>query len=302
MSGEFLGGKMQLDGERAKKSIETIASRLDLSNEKTAQGIIDVVNDHMVRALRVMSVQRGKDPKEYILVSFGGAGGLHVCALADALEMTRALVPVNAGVLSALGMVAAQPVRDRSRSINQIISHCDIEEIKSSFEDLVAQAREELLASHYSENQSESSESLQNSRSVETQLSVDVRYKGQSNTLNLVWKSDLAKLQQLFHESHESSYGHRMSIDVELVNLRVRLTGEAPSFKLPEWPAAEKSLPRQTVVAGFNKPVPVYQRSLLQQEQALSGPALIVEITSTTWIDEGWTAKVDRFGSLLLSK
>ncbi len=100
---------------------------------EAATGIIDVVNDHMVRALRVMSVQRGEDPKDYTLVSFGGAGGLHVCALADALQMKRALVPANAGVLSALGMLAAEPSRERSLTINLLLKDCNMADIEVQF-------------------------------------------------------------------------------------------------------------------------------------------------------------------------
>lgn len=302
MPGEFLGGKMQLDVECAQQSIEHIASQLNLSNEQAAQGIIDVVNDHMVRALRVMSVQRGEDPEDYTLVSFGGAGGLHVCALADALEMKRALVPINAGVLSALGMVSAQPVRDHSRSINQLISSCNAEAVNHAFEELVHHSKEELLLSHNSDDKREHSGVSESSESIEIQLSVDVRYKGQSNALNISWENDLTRLQQLFHEAHENNYGHSMSIDVELVNLRVRLIGEAPLFKLPTWSNTKEQLLHKTRVAGFNKPVPVYQRALLQQGQAYSGPAVVVEVTSTTWVDKSWKVSVDSIGNLLLTK
>ena len=129
---------MLLDKTAATKVVQTIADALStdeepMTVEQAAHGIIEVVNDHMVRALRVMSVQRGEDPKDYTLVSFGGAGGLHVCALAEELEMTKALVPVNAGVLSALGMLAAQPSRERSRTINRLLSNCELAEINKQF-------------------------------------------------------------------------------------------------------------------------------------------------------------------------
>ena len=140
----FLGGDMQLDKAAAIEAVSTIAEPLGLSNEKAARGIIDVVNDHMVRALRVMSVERGEDPKDFTLVSFGGAGGLHVCALAEELEMSKALVPVNAGVLSALGMLAAEASRERSRTINKLLKDCDAESIDKLFEELVDHAVAEL--------------------------------------------------------------------------------------------------------------------------------------------------------------
>jgi len=129
----FLGGNMQLDKVAAIAAVNSVAEPLGLSVEQAAEGIIAVVNDHMVRALRVMSVERGEDPKDFTLVSFGGAGGLHVCALAEELEMSKALVPVNAGVLSALGMLAADASRERSRTINKRLKDCDADNIEQSF-------------------------------------------------------------------------------------------------------------------------------------------------------------------------
>ncbi len=142
----FLGGNMQLEKGAAIDALKTIAEPLGLSIEQSAKGIIDIVNDHMVRALRVMSVERGEDPKDFTLVSFGGAGGLHVCALAEELEMKNALVPVNAGVLSAVGMLAAEASRERSRTINQRIKDCKAESIEKIFAELVDHAIKELAS------------------------------------------------------------------------------------------------------------------------------------------------------------
>ena len=283
----FLGGRMILDKEKSERAISGVANNLGMNLFEAATGIIEVVNDHMVRALRVMSVQRGEDPKDYTLVSFGGAGGLHVCALADALQMQRALVPANAGVLSALGMLAAEPSRERSITIKQLLKDCNTTDINTQFKQLHRIAAEEL-----SEIAGESD--------MKAQYSVDLRYQGQSYTLNLLWDSP-EDLEYAFHELHESQYGHRMDIDVELVNLRLRLLGEKPAFDLPEWQLAAEPQERFTTAYGFDEPVIVLERDALRVEQCIDGPALITEATSTTWIDKGWRARVDRWGNVILS-
>ena len=286
----FLGGGMSLDKTAASAAVKTLADKLNMDIEQAAQGVIDVVNDHMVRALRVMSVQRGEDPKDYTLVSFGGAGGLHVCALADALEMRRALVPINAGVLSALGMLAAQPSRERSRTINQCLHECEEQMLQQGFDQLHQLAEKELRE-------------LVNDQKISAHYSVDCRYKGQSHPLNLSWQSDdsLLDLEQAFHQAHEKTYGHQLAVQVELVNLRVQLNGEKPDFKLPEWQCEPQQKMEQVQLVGVEQSVSVYQRQQLQMGQCIQGPALIVEMTSTTWLDEGWSAEVDRVGNLMLT-
>jgi N-methylhydantoinase A len=304
----FLGGKMQLDKDAAFIAVQTIADALSIdpgsseapasvvSAEQAAQGIIDVVNDHMVRALRVMSVERGEDPKDFTLVSFGGAGGLHVCALAEELEMTKALVPVNAGVLSALGMLAADASRERSRTINKCVKDCDVESIEKIFEELVAQAKEELNPEGIP-----SFRRMPESTPIDTRLTVDVRYQGQSNTLNLPWQG-LQTIEQAFHQKHEDSYGHWLDIDVELVNVRVRVVEEREVFVLPEWSASEENKQAFTTMAGIDEDVAVIDRSGLEVGQRIFGPALIVETSSTTWLAEGWCGEVDGVGNMRLVK
>jgi len=296
LPGAFLGGRMQLDKARAEQAVGEIASRLGLTVEQAAQGIIDVVNDHMVRALRVMSVQRGEDPKEYALVSFGGAGGLHVCALAEALGMRRAIVPVYAGVLSALGMLAAEPVRERSRSINMLLSASNEHTLAQSFAELVKLARQEFIND---DSRSDKMNAPSRPDNILTHLSIDARYRGQSNTINLGWKN-LAILAEGFHLAHEQQYGHRINTDIELVNLRVRASIQQPALKLPVWKPTEALREAFTDMPGAAEPVPVINRAALSVAQKINGPALITETSSTTWLAEGWSAEVCETGNLLL--
>jgi N-methylhydantoinase A len=286
----FLGGSMSLDKDAAFAAVKTIADALSsdakkLTVEQAAQGIVDVVNDHMVRALRVMSVERGEDPKDFTLVSFGGAGGLHVCALAEELEMRQALVPVNAGVLSALGMLAAESSRERSRTISKCLQDCDADSIEQLFDELLVYAIQELGAA---------------AKDISTSLSVDVRYRGQSHALNLPW-TGLQDIAQAFHAKHEDSYGHRLAMAIELVNLRVRAIEQRQSFVIPAWQPTAASVITFTSMPGFIEPVAVIDRAGLTAGQRLKGPALITESSATTWLAPGWGAEVDNVGNLLFT-
>jgi N-methylhydantoinase A len=283
----FLGGQMPLDQEKSKRALASIADALGMDIFEAATGIIEVVNDHMVRALRVMSVQRGEDPRDYTLVSFGGAGGLHVCALAEALQMRRALVPVNGGVLSALGMLAAEPSRERSLTIRLLLKDCNSVDIEDQFRQIHQLAEQELRE-------------IAGDCDIHAQYSVDLCYLGQSYTLNLLWDAP-DELEYAFHELHQSQYGHRMNIDVELVNLRLRLLGERSAFDLPEWHASTDKDISTARVYGCDEPVSVFARDSLSTGQTIDGPALITELTSTTWVDQGWQARIDRWGNILLN-
>ncbi|MCK4675228.1 MAG: hydantoinase/oxoprolinase family protein [Gammaproteobacteria bacterium] len=308
----FLGGNMQLDKAAALTAVQIIADKLStdeklVSVEQAAQGIIDVVNDHMVRALRVMSVERGEDPKDFTLVSFGGAGGLHVCALAAELEMTKALVPVNAGVLSALGMLAADASRERSRTINKLLKNCNAENIQQSFAELLNHAKQELSSSSHSAPANDHSEAnsegsfASKPEGIKTTLSIDVRYQGQSHALNLPW-SGLQNIEQVFHQKHKDSYGHQLDIDIELVNVRVRVIEQRQSFILPGWQSTEKLSKEFTTMPGIEEPVPVVNRAALKVGQKITGPALITETSSTTWLAKDWSIEVDRVGNMIMDQ
>ena len=298
----FLGGNMQLEKGAAIKAVKTLADELStidnsVSVEQAAQGIIDVVNDHMVRALRVMSVERGEDPKDYTLVSFGGAGGLHVCSLAEDMEMTKALVPVNAGVLSALGMLVADASRERSRSINKRLVECDPKNIETIFEQLIERAKEELFST---ERHSEDREEL-SAAAIQINLTVDVRYLGQSHAINLPWNG-LHHMEQAFHKKHEANYGHRLDMDIELVNMRVCVIEPRQSFEFSGWLTTKEHKEQYVSLPNIENPVAVINRDSLTIGQKVNGPALIIETSSTTWLAESWTLLVDKVGNLSLEK
>jgi N-methylhydantoinase A len=245
----------------------------------------------MAQALRVISVQRGIDPRPYMLVSFGGAGGLHVCALADALGMRRALVPIHAGVLSALGMLAAPRSRQLSRTLTGVLADFSEDELTQKLQILAAGGTQELIAEGVAV------------ADIETDFSLDLRYQGQSYTLNLPWQG-LTATSSVFHTAHEQRYGHRLDVTVELVNLRCGLRASPPQMQLPLLAdgVVESREPSLASLAGVGDPVPVWARSALCAGQVFAGPALVTETVATTWLPAGWCCRVDQLGNLLLQR
>jgi N-methylhydantoinase A len=285
----FLGGAMQLDVAAARQAVARLAARMGVAIEAAAAGVVAIANEHMAQALRVISVQRGVDPRNFVLVSFGGAGGLHVCALAEALGMARALVPVHAGVLSAFGMLVAPPSRQLSHTLNGVLEAVGAAAIEAALQTLAAQGRAELL-----------SEGV-DAAAIATTYSLDLRYQGQSYTLNLSWQG-LADTRAAFESLHARRYGHRLDAPVELVTVRCGLQGRALDVQLPPLAAGSGAEPRQTAVAGHARPVPVHARSELRAGQRFAGPALVTETVATTWLPAGWSCTVDEVGNLLLER
>ena len=287
----FLGGAMTLDPKAAERAVATIAEPLGLPVATAAQGIIDIANEHMAQALRVISVQRGVDPRDHVLVSFGGAGGLHVCALAEALGMKQALVPIHAGVLSALGMLAAPRARQLSHTLAGALAGFEEAFLEGQLQALADKGREALVAEGIP------------AAEVETGFSLDLRYQGQSYTLNLAWQG-LEPTRQAFHAAHEQRYGHRLQAAVELVNIRCNLHGRPPAITLPEVGAAATggTVPRHEQLAGNATQVTVWIRENLPVGQKLHGPALITETVATTYIASGWSCHRDNTGNLLLKR
>lgn len=290
-----LAGKLRLDTTAAADAMQTLANDLDLSLEETALAVIKLANEHMAQALRVISVQRGIDVSNYSLCSFGGAGGLHVCALAEALAIKQAIVPVHAGVLSALGMLAAKQRLDRSMTLAAPLNRLSIADINQHFDTLTAAALAEAGLGPASDG-------------LKLEYSLDLRYQGQSYSLNSAWLQSLEKQTEQFHNQHAGRYGHQLDLPIELVNLRVQLIAETAGLHLAKQvqPSdvnglAENFNPEANgEVYGVSGPVPIWQRDQLSAGQQLSGPAIISDQTGTTWLAPNWRCEVDSYGNLLL--
>lgn len=280
-----LGGHLSLDFDASRKAISRLAEQMDMEIEAVATGIIRIADEHMAQALRVISVQRGHDPVNYALMCFGGAGGLHVCSLADELGMRRALVPRNGGVLSALGMLVAEEARQLTHSRIGLLNSWRVEAIQADFA-----ALKQRLAAELGDG-------------LVFDLLVDLRYNGQSAALTLPWSEHIASLEHAFHEAHAVQFGYALQeVAIELVTLRVR--GKRPRdsvrmpMEFPEKPAKPIGVGQVTGVGD----VPIFVRELLSEGQGLDGPAIIAETVSTTWLAPGWKLENDRAGNLVLAR
>ncbi len=285
----FLGGGMQLDLAAAQKAIKPIADKLTLSIEDAAAGIISIANEHMAHALRVMSVQRGLDPHELSLVSFGGAGGLHVCALADALTMKKAMVPRYAGVLSALGMLVAPRGRQLSQTFNKVLNKLSKNEIDQRFTLLYQQGLAALT------------EEGVTAKDIVSEYSLDCRYLGQSYFLNVEWKNINSAIAD-FQKLHLHRYGHQLELDVELVNLRLSLKSKTEKIQLPVVAKNKKTEQCFARLFGIDADVQIFNRDELSCGEIIMGPALITETVATTYLASGWSCEVDKSACLLLKK
>jgi N-methylhydantoinase A len=283
--GAELGGEVVLQRELSEKALGDLGGKLGLDAEETALGIVRVANAEMVRALRVISVERGLDPREFALLAFGGAGGMHACSLAEELGMETVLVPRAGGVLSALGLAISDLRRDYVRPYLAPLEEVDRGGFEQRFEDMEGTAAEDL-------------EDPEHTRRA------DLRYRGQSFELT-VEADSLEKLEERFHAAHEQRYGYRMDDEpVELVNLRLVATVPVEKPELEE-PAAEGeavSEPREANFDGEWREVPVYDRERMGEGSEVEGPAIVEFKESTCVVRPGWGGTVDGVGTLVLER
>jgi N-methylhydantoinase A/oxoprolinase/acetone carboxylase beta subunit len=214
----FFGGRMALDVGRSQAAAEPLAKALKVSVLELARGVIRVANANMERAIRVVSVERGHDPRDFALLAFGGAGGMHACEIAEALEMKTVIIPKQAGVLSALGMLMADVTKDYTASVLMRAGDLSPRDLEQRYAPLVAAGKRDLAA-----------EGLKGSKAICAKW-IDVRYAGQSYEISLPFTADY---QTVFHELHGKTYGYsNPERAVEVVNIRVIATGKAQKPKL----------------------------------------------------------------------
>ncbi len=287
----FLGGEMRLDAQRAVQVLEQLGRQLGLTLPQVALGIVAVVNAHMERALRVISVERGYDPREFTLLSFGGAGGLHAADLARGLGIPRVLVPPMASTLSAFGMLTAEVVKDYTQTV-MLPATTPVEEIKTRLGRLTARGFQELI-----------DEGLPAER-IRFESALDMRYIGQSYELTLPFS---AAFVEEFHRQHEHSYGYaRREAPVEIVNLRTWAIGMVEHPSLERHPfqgteAMEAYLEHRLVTFSDGvKQVPFYAGEKLRHGQRLFGPAVVVRPDTTILLAEGDAALLDAYLNLII--
>lgn len=287
----FLGGQISLYPQRALRVMQDLGNQIQLDPVRVALGIIQVVNAHMVRALRVISVERGHDPRDFTLVSFGGAGGLHASALARELGIPRVLVPPNASTLSAFGMLAANVIKDYSRTV-MLTGDTSGLEIDRFFDELIKQGVRDLSHEGFEPD------------TIILKPALDMRYRGQSYELVVPYEQDYLNA---FHEIHRKTFGYaRPGAPIEIVNVRLRATGLTPAIQLqvkaydgtdPDRAFIEK---RDVFLSEDSVQLPFYDGERLAPGNQLTGPAIVLRSDTTILINKGDFAEVDTFGNLLI--
>ena len=280
----FLGGSIRLDRERMMHFMDQARGPL-ATVEDFAAGILRVVETSMEKAIRVISVERGYDPRDFTLVAFGGGGPLHACALARALEVPRVLVPALPGALSAVGILLADTMREYSRTVMQPIGS----PLEQAFTELEQTGFEEFAA-----------EGLEGT----ALRSVDLRYVGQGYELNIPFGPTMAAG---FHALHQRRYGFSSEArPLEIVNVRVRLMAPADPFAPPTQPVTPGdgtpalTATRTVFFDGIPVETRIYERDLLHAGDAFSGPAIISEYSSATILPPGDRLRVDAWGNLVI--
>lgn len=297
-SEQFLGGEFSLDIERTRKLVDAWlrANQSSLTREQFASGVIRVINATMEKAIRMVSIERGYDSREFTLVAFGGAGGLHACELASALGIPRVLIPAMPGALSAYGILVSDIIKDYSRTVLWQVpggKHANelIQRLQAEFKIFEKKAEKEFRAEGWKAN-------------IRFARSADLRYRGQGYELNVPvestvkWESMLEK----FNREHQRRYGYsHHDRDIEIVTLRLR--GALASGVRPKmFTQFQKHAPgfEQVVFDGKRLRTAIYDRTSLQQRRLYVGPAIITEYSATTVIPPGMKFHVDRAGNLII--
>lgn len=290
----FLGGNFTLDLERTHRivSVWLKKQRCKLSLQQFAAGVIRVVNATMEKAIRVVSIERGYDPREFVLVAFGGAGGLHACELAAALSIPRVLVPARPGALSAFGILVSDVVKDYSRTVLwRTLNELPLTRLNAEFNKLRRKAHQDFLTEDWK-------------GTIQYCLSLDVRYRGQGYELNIPFTD---KLIAAFQREHDRRYGYSYPArEIELVTIRLRAIMKSPQATLGTALAARGESgrldPGRTSVFFESKKIAcaIYDRESLQPGKKYSGAAIVTEYSATTIVPPRAKFWLDRNGNLFI--
>jgi N-methylhydantoinase A len=287
-----LGEHIRIDRARAEAALAPVARALGLTLAETAAGVLEVANAAMMRAIRLISVQRGFDLREFTLIAYGGAGPLHGGRLAQELGMPRVVVPAHAGVFSALGCVATEVAYDHVQTFRCALEGLDPAELASRFDRLARSVIAPLLTEGHPPD------------AVRLDRRVDVRYVGQNYELEVPWTGDLEALRRDFQALHRRLYAYATGDAMECVNLRVRAAVDTEAPAVPPWAGGGAGLPHAEHRAFFPETgetaLPVYRRGELVPEQAIKGPALIEDPWATALVYPGQTGVLDRHGHLVI--
>jgi N-methylhydantoinase A len=296
-----LGGDMELDHGLAAQAVGKIAGALNLSLKDAARGIYDIVNENMCGALRLVSVEQGYDPRDYALIAFGGAGPLHANALSRLLGSWPAIIPPGPGVLCALGDATTAVRDERSRTYVRSFSECNASELQRMLRELAAAAAESLQQEGMAP------------ADMHTTYEVDLRYRGQGLRLTVKFelpelaKRGLRAISDRFDAEHKRLFTFALNLEHELVTLRATVQGKGIRIKrqlLPRGgpdPKAALIGRQKAYMDGKDVSARVYDRSRLKASNRIPGPAIVMEMDSTTVILDGHVGVVDRIGCILIN-
>ena len=301
----MLGGKMQIYPKLSEKAIlEEICRKIRLELTEASAGIIKLVNAAMAKILRIVSVERGHDPRNFVAMCFGGAGPMHACALAEELEITKIVVPLNPGLFSAYGLLAADFRNNSVKAFMKLIDDVDVRKVEAVFQKLKLQGAKLLNKQRVTRG------------NMHFIRQMDLRYYGQSYELTIstykpFTEKALRKTVESFHKKHEAIYGYAVEKErVELVNIKVIAVGLVKKPRLKEKPLNQEKPEKDAIIAQrkvfFEQDneyvkTSIYKRVRLKAGNVISGPAVIEQYDATTVVYPDWIASVDRFGNIVLS-
>jgi N-methylhydantoinase A len=297
----LLGGSFQLDREGAKQAVQKIADALNIDLMAAARGIIDIVNENMFGALRMISVQQGYDPRDFAVMGFGGAGPLHVNAVARLMGAWPAISPVSPGVLCALGDATTRMRTETARSWSRLANETSADDLIAVLNEMAKQVRDELVSDGVAD------------ADITTEFEVDVRYAGQAFEVPLTITPEtllgdgIAGVLDRFDAEHKRLFTFNMDTPHEIVNLRAVALGQAldlPAARLEQGngdPSAAKIRDHTLWMDGREQAAVIYDRAKLRAGDIIPGPAIVCEMDSTTLIESGCVGTVDAVGNILIN-
>ncbi|ADU95962.1 hydantoinase/oxoprolinase family protein [Geobacillus sp. Y412MC52] len=299
----LVGGEMKLDVEAAFKAVGKIAERLGIDVYRAAKGIYDIVNENMYGAIRVVSVEKGYDPRDFALIALGGAGPLHANALGRLSGSFPVIIPPTPGVLSALGFLQSDIRNEYSKTFIRTLSQIDVRSLIRELNELGKEAEEWLIQESVPKDQQTVS------------FEVDVRYFRQGYEISIqvdkqtLIQNGLGLLKSQFDKIHEKIYGFKMDIELEIVNLRAVAIGKVTSPSLPSSSPGNEDASHALIdkehkafFDGEFLPTPLYDRALLKPNNRIPGPAIVIQKDSTTLVLPGYVAVVDNHMNLLIKE
>lgn len=297
----FLGGNMKIFPERSHRAIQNLGKKISKIPLETASGIIQIANANMEKAIRVISIERGYDPRDFALISFGGAGGMHAVDIASRLRIAKIIVPKNAGVLSALGLLMADSIKDYSKSILKTADNTTRKEMEQHFLELQKKSIQDMKKEGFQEED------------IKISVFLDLRYLGQSYEITLPYRlkeRDHLSFVPDFHEAHQRLYAYRHpGRPVEIVNFRLKSIGITKKIQLKkihkqrDAPPERALLKKQTLFYGEKEHhASAYVRERLEPGNRILGPALIVDQESTTFVPPLYSLKVDGLLNIIIEK